>query len=100
MTRIQLAPAVFDDLDRFIEHMEAFDVENIEHRTGDLISALDILGHSPLIGRPVKGNKRELLIGRDSHAYVALYQYVADIDTVFVLALRNQRESGFKRKRR
>jgi toxin ParE1/3/4 len=29
--------------------------------------------------------------------YVALYRYVADIDTVFVLAVRRQHESGYKR---
>jgi len=28
---------------------------------------------------------------------VALYGYVAEIDTVFVLALRNQREAGYTR---
>ena len=36
----------------------------------------------------------ELIIGRDSHGYVALYRYVAAIDTVFVLAIRGQREAG------
>jgi len=99
MTRIELAPAVLNDLDRFVDHMERFEVANIEQRTGDIIEALEILRHSPLIGRPVKNGRRELLIGRDSHAYVARYQYIPDIDTVLVLALRSQRESGFKQKR-
>jgi len=61
--------------------------------------AVQILVTSPLIGRPVKGGKRELVIGRASRGYVALYRYVADIDTVFVLAIRSQRESGYKRDR-
>ena len=39
----------------------------------------------------------ELVIGRDSHGYVALYRYVAAIDTVFVLAIRSQREAGLAR---
>ncbi len=39
--------------------------------------------------------KRELVIGRRSHGYVALYRYVPEIDTVFVLALRGQREAGY-----
>jgi hypothetical protein len=42
---------------------------------------------------------RELLIGRESRGYVALYRFVAAIDTVFVLAVRRQRESGYKRDR-
>ena len=37
-----------------------------------------------------------MVIGRGSQGYVALYRYVPDIDTVFVLAFRSQRESGFK----
>ena len=40
---------------------------------------------------------RELVIGRGSRGYVALYRYVAQIDTVFLLAVRGQRESGYKR---
>jgi hypothetical protein len=40
-----------------------------------------------------------LVIGQDSRGYVALYRFVADIDTVFVLAVRSQRESGYQRER-
>jgi hypothetical protein len=46
------------------------------------------------IGRLVANAKRELVIDRRSHGYVALYRYVPEIDTVFVLAIRSQREAG------
>lgn len=98
MTRIELAPEVLDDFDRFIDHLAQFEGADIQSRTAEIIEALDILGRSPLIGRPVKAGKRELIIGRASRGYVALYRYVDAIDTVFVLALRSQRESRFKRK--
>ncbi|MDB5827234.1 MAG: plasmid stabilization protein [Variovorax sp.] len=98
MTRIELAPEVLDDFDRFIDHLAQFERTDIQSRTAEIIEALDILGRSPLIGRPVKAGKRELIIGRASRGYVALYRYVDAIDTVFVLALRSQRESRFKRK--
>jgi len=45
----------------------------------------------------VRGGKRELVIGRGSRGYVALYRYVSKIDTVFLLAVRSQREAGYKR---
>ena len=99
MTRIELAPEVLDDFDRFIDHLARFEEVDVPQRLGEIIQAMEILRHSPLIGRPVKADRRELLIGRGSRAYIALYRYVLDIDTVFVLALRNQREAGFKRKR-
>lgn len=84
MVRIELAPGALDDIDRFVD------------RVDELLEAIQVLTHSPLIGRPVKNGKRELVIGKGNRGYVALYRYVASIDTVFVLALRAQRESGFK----
>jgi plasmid stabilization system protein ParE len=56
-----------------------------------------VLAHNPLIGRPVSGGKRELVIGRKAQGFLALYQYVDEIDTVFVLAVRSQREAGYAR---
>ena len=98
MTRIELAPEVFDDFDRFFDHIsELGTAADAWQRLSDLISVLDILAHSPLIGRKVKGGNRELVIGRSSRGCVALDRFLPDIDTVFVLALRSQRESDYKR---
>ena len=97
MTRIDLAPEVLDDFDRVFDHIAQYDPGSAPARIGGIVEALQILAHSPLIGRPVQGGKRELVIGRASRGYVALYHYVAAIDTVFVLAVRSQREAGFKR---
>ena len=83
---------------RFFDHISELGAgDDASQRISDIIGALDILGHSPLIGRKVKGGNRELVIGRSSRGYVALYRFLPDIDTVFVLALRSQRESDYKR---
>lgn len=66
-------------------------------RLGGIIEALNVLQSSPLIGCPCGEDMRELVIGRDARGYVALYRYVAGIDTVFVLAIRAQREAGYVR---
>lgn len=97
MTRIELAPEVLDDFDRIFDHIAQHDPESVPEHIDAILEALQILTHSPLIGRPVRGGKRELVIGQASRGYVALYHYVAAIDTVFVLAVRSQREAGFKR---
>lgn len=97
MTRIEIAPEVFDDFDRIFDHIARFDVGSAPERIEEILAAVQILATSPLIGRPVRGGKRELVIGRGSRGYVALYRYAAPIDTVFLLALRSQRESGYKR---
>lgn len=97
MPRVELAPEVADDFDRIVEHLAQFDSEAAPVRIPEIIEAISVLEHSPLIGRPTDDDKRELVIGRRSHGYIALYRYSAEIDTVFVLALRSQREAGYAR---
>lgn len=97
MARIELVPEVFDDFDRFFKHLIEFEVENVPARIGEILQAVQILASSPLIGRPVKGGLRELVIGEGSHGYVALYRFISDIDTVFVMAVRSQREGRYQR---
>lgn len=96
MVRIELAPGVLDDIDRFIDHLRKHQVATTEERIDEILEAIDILARSPRIGRPVANGKRELVIGSGSRGYVALYRYLEQIQTVFVLALRAQRESGFR----
>ena len=96
-TRIVLVPEVLDDFDRFFEHIAQFDPGSAPERIGEIVQAIDILQQSPAIGRKVKNGKRELVIGRGTRGYVALYRHVPALDTVFVLAVRAQREAGFKR---
>jgi len=93
--RIELAPEVAEDLDRIIDHLKRHEAPDIPARIREIIQAIDVLQDSPLIGRPVSEGKRELVIGRRSHGYVALYRHVPEFDTVFVLALKSQREAGY-----
>jgi plasmid stabilization system protein ParE len=95
MTQIELAPEVADDFDRILDHLAQFHVENPALRIREIIAALNVLEHNPMIGRPVYNDKRELVIGRRSHGYVALYRYVIEVDIVFVLAIRSQLEAGY-----
>jgi len=96
MSRVELAPEIRNDFDRILDHLQAHDVEGIPSRIGEIIEAFDVLETNPLIGRPTALGKRELIIGRGSRGYVALYGYAREIDTVFVLALRSQSEAGYK----
>ena len=96
MSRVELAPEVSDDVERILDHLAQHDVENAAARIREIIQAVGVLETNPLIGRQAAGDKRELIIGRRPRGYVALYRYVPEIDTVFVLALRSQRESGYQ----
>ena len=92
-----MAPAIRGDFDRILEHLSEHAVENAPGRIREIIQAIDVLQHNPLIGRPVSEDTRELVIGRRAHGYVALYRYIEQIDTVFVLTIRSQREAGYGR---
>ncbi len=64
--------------------------------TAPLIArGLTVLQEHPLVGRPVAGGLRELILSRGSTGYLALYRYLEAADTVTILAIRHQRESGF-----
>ena len=94
MSRVELAPEVGDDLDRIVDHVFEHQVADAPSRIEDIIKAIDVLEHNPLIGRPVRADLRELVIGRGARGYVALYRFVAELDTVIVLAIRGQKEAG------
>ena len=97
MTRIEGAPEVLEDFDRIFDHLSQFDVGKVPERISEILDAMQVLSHSPLIGRKMKGGKRELVIGRGSHGCVALYRYVGELDVAFVLAIRAQQESSYGR---
>jgi len=50
------------------------------------LAAIDVLTINPQIGRPTREEMRELVIGKGSRGYVALYRYLPELDAVFVLA--------------
>ncbi len=95
MTHVRLTPGVIEDLDRIIEHLQQHESDSANTRAGEIISALDVLADNPLIGPPAGEDKRELLIGRGSRGYLALYRYLPLLDTALILAIRAQKEGGY-----
>ena len=97
MARIEFAPEVSEDLDRILDHLLRHAADNAPSHIREILQAISVLETNPLIGRPARRHKRELIIGRPPVGYIALYRFVPEIDTVFILALRSQREAGYKR---
>lgn len=48
-----------------------------------------------IIGRPARADLRELVLGQRARGHVALYRYIAELDDVFVLAIRARKEAGY-----
>ena len=97
MARIELVPKIQDDFERILDHLSEHAVKDAPGRIREIIQAINVLQHNPLIGRRVSADTRELVIGRRARGYVALYRYIEQADTVFVLAIRSQREAGYGR---
>jgi plasmid stabilization system protein ParE len=95
VTALRYGETFAHDLARVEGHLQDHEVGDIAERLVAIFDALELLTRHPLIGRPVAGARRELVIGRDSRGYVALYRYDPLEDEVVVLALRAQREVGF-----
>ena len=97
MSRIEVAPEVREDVDRILEHLKKFEAEEPSARIDEIVQGISVLEHNPLIGRIARNDLRELIIGRGAHGYVALYRYIPEVDTVLLLAIRNQREAGYRK---
>jgi toxin ParE1/3/4 len=95
VTTVDLSPRAVDDLKRTLDHLLTHGVANAGERVADIVAALDVLARNPMIGRPVEHRLRELVIGRGTRGYVALYGYDATKDCVQVAAIRGQREAGY-----
>lgn len=95
MASIELVPRIQEDFDRILEHLLEHAVDEAPGRIAEIVRAIDVLQSNPLIGRIASGDTRELVIGHRARGYVALYKYIEPLDTVFVLAIRSQREAGF-----
>lgn len=96
MTELVYSEQALLDLERLSEFLVETDPESA-HETAQLIfEALDILERHPEIGRKVQWGQRELVVSRGRTGYLALYRFLPHVDRVLVLALRHQRESGYK----
>jgi len=96
MTIWTLSPEAADDLDRLVDFLLDEWPLAATVTVDMVVDALHILAHHPKIGRPVAHGLRELVISRGKSGYLALYEDDEQHDMVIVLALRHQREAGYR----
>jgi plasmid stabilization system protein ParE len=96
MNEVLYTEQALNDLERVSDFLLDSDRAAALATVGIIFEALDILTHSPEIGRKIRGGNRELVISRGSSGYLALYRFLPVQQRVLVLAVRHQRESGYK----
>ena len=96
MTELVYAAQALLDLERLGDFLLETDPQAAQDTAVLIFDALEILVQHPEIGRKVHFGQRELVISRGRTGYLALYRFLPHIDRILVLALRHQRESGYK----
>ena len=96
MSQIIFSAQVKTDFDRIFDFLFEHAPDHAATRIQAIVEAIEVLQSSPLIGRPAAYGQRELVISTGKSGYLALYRYDPAQDTVFVLAVRSQRERDYK----
>ncbi|MFZ5468244.1 MAG: type II toxin-antitoxin system RelE/ParE family toxin [Myxococcota bacterium] len=96
MPNVRFSARALKGLDRIFDFIAEHHPDLALRSAEVIIDATAVLQRHPLIGRPVEGSLRELVISHGPIGYIALYRFISAEDRVEILAIRHQREAGFK----
>lgn len=96
MATVYFSARALADLDRLFDFIAEHDPAIANRAAQRIADAAHILRDHPLIGRPVRGDTRELVISSGRSGYVALYRLRNAVATVEILTLRHQCEAGYR----
>jgi addiction module RelE/StbE family toxin len=96
---IVFAEEALADLERIFDFTFARDGADALEHIAKIRTAVMILEDHPEIGRPTEpgSSLRELVISHGKSGYVALYEHADAENMVRVVAIRHQREAGYRR---
>lgn len=96
MARLSYSSQALADLERISDFLTPQGPAAIVEALDLIDEAISILARHPLIGRHSDPPLREIVISRGKTGFVALYSYEEKTDAVLILAIRHQREAGFR----
>jgi plasmid stabilization system protein ParE len=95
MARVEVTERALRDLERLFEFIAAEDASRARQQILSVHQAMGLLADHPLLGRLAEDGRRELILSRGRHGYVAKYRWLPAQQVVLILAVRHQREAGF-----
>lgn len=96
MATVVYSARALDHIERAARFLRKKNPETALKAVRAIRSAIDNLAPHPLIGRRIEGDLRELVISYGHTGYVTLYRFVVRTDEIRILALRHQRELGYR----
>jgi plasmid stabilization system protein ParE len=96
MVSVSVTARALGDLERLFDFLADNDPGAADRAAHAIVDATRILRDHPLIGRPVRGDIRELVISAGRTGYVALYRLKRGNARVEILTIRHQREAGYR----
>ena len=95
MARVEVSERALADLERRFDFIAEEDPVRARKQVLSVRRALQLLAEHPLMGREAEEGRRELVLSRGRHGYIAKYRWLAADDVVLILAVRHQREAGY-----
>jgi toxin ParE1/3/4 len=96
MARVQVTERALAGLERRFDFIAAHDPKSARERMLSVRRAFELLADHPLLGRSAEDGRRELILSRGKHGYVAKYRWLPADDIILILAVRHQLEAGYR----
>jgi toxin ParE1/3/4 len=95
MARVEITDRALADLERLFDFIAHDDPRRARERLLSVRKAFELLADHPLLGRGAEDGRRELVLSRGRHGYIAKYRWLPADDVVLILAVRHQLEAGY-----
>jgi plasmid stabilization system protein ParE len=95
VARVEVTERALGDLERLFDFIAEEDPARARKQVLSVRRALELLADHPLLGREAEEGRRELILSRGRHGYIAKYRWLPAEDVVLILAVRHQREAGY-----
>jgi plasmid stabilization system protein ParE len=90
VARVEITTRALADLERLLDFLAAHNPKLARERMVSVRRAFELLADHPLLGREAEDGRRELILSRGK------YRWMPAEDAVLILAVRHQREAGYK----
>lgn len=95
MAQVIYSENAITNLERAFQFLFEHDPSAAQDAALAIREAVEMLARHPLIGRPIEGELRELVISFGRTGYIALYRFLPATGDVRILAIRHQRELDY-----